>query len=35
MCQPWVLHFYPGLTPDKMELISLNLYVSMYHSLPE
>jgi len=35
MCRPWVLHFYPGLTPDRMQEISLALYVSMFNSLPE
>lgn len=35
MCRPWVLHFYPGLTPDKMEQISLSLYVAMFDGLPD
>jgi hypothetical protein len=36
MCQPWVLHFYPGVGgPLGMHEISLSLYVSMFNSLPE
>ena len=34
MYQPWVAHFYPGLTPDRMGELSLTQYVALWDSLP-
>lgn len=36
MCQPWLLHFYPGAGgPPRMVDLSLSLYASMWFGLPK
>lgn len=35
MYQPWVAHWYPGLTPNTMINLRWSTYIGMWDSLPK